>query len=126
MDGGFLVPVAFMLMIVAIVVGPAWLRSRDKREMQETLRVAIEKGQALPPEVIDALSADKEKRQPSATRDLRTGVVCIAVAVGMALLAYTFSFIAEEAMWSILGAAAIPGMIGVAFVVLSLVSKDRT
>ena len=47
------IPIAFFIMIGAIVLVPAWLKSKERKEMQATLRSAIEKGQPLPPEVID-------------------------------------------------------------------------
>ena len=50
------IPIAFFIMIGAIVLVPAWLKSKERKEMQATLRSAIEKGQPLPPEVIDSLS----------------------------------------------------------------------
>jgi len=66
MDGlEVLIPLAPFIMIIAIVVVPAWLKSKERKEMQATLRSAIEKGQPLPPEVIDSLSKDNIK--PPAT-----------------------------------------------------------
>ena len=58
MGAEILIPLAGCAMIAAIVVGPAWLKSRERREMQATLRASIEKGQPLPPEVIEAISGD--------------------------------------------------------------------
>ena len=61
--------------ITAIIVGPTWLKSREKREMQATLRHAMDKGQSLPPEVIDALIQDLSRNLPSRSSDLRRGVI---------------------------------------------------
>ena len=77
-DLEILIPLAPFLMVVAIVVVPAWLKSRERKEMQATLRTAIEKGQPLPPEVIDALSRDNIKAPATAGRDLRVGVILLA------------------------------------------------
>ena len=41
--------------ITAIVFGPQVLKYREKRDMQETIRHAVDKGQQLPPELIDAM-----------------------------------------------------------------------
>lgn len=59
--------------LTAIFVGPAYLRTREKRDVQKTVRAAIDKGQPLPPEVIDALSKEAARNLPSRTRDIRRG-----------------------------------------------------
>jgi hypothetical protein len=120
-----LIPLAPFLMVAAIVVVPAWLKSRERKEMQATLRVAIEKGQPLPPEVIDALSKDNVKTPSTAGRDLRVGVILLAVSIGVALFGYAVSFEESKAFYPIVGMAGIPGMIGLAFIILSFFNKNR-
>lgn len=122
---GILIPLAPFLMVIAIVVIPAWLKSKERREMQATLRSAIEKGQPLPPEVIDALSRDNIKPPSTAGRDLRVGVILLAVSIGIALFGYALSFKEWDAFYPISGIAAIPGMIGLAFIVLSFFNKNK-
>ncbi|GAD58448.1 hypothetical protein MBEBAB_0698 [Brevundimonas abyssalis TAR-001] len=114
-------------MVVAIIAIPAWLKSRDRREMQQTLRTAIEKGQALPPEVIDALSQDAAKTVPSAARDLRVGVIWLAVAVGIAAAGWGLSYADgdSEIFYVMGGLCAIPGFIGLAFIILSFFNKNK-
>lgn len=117
--------------ITAIIVGPTWLKSREKREMQATLRHAMDKGQTLPPEVIDALTQDVSRNLPSRTRDIRRGVIWLAVGIGMA----AFGLITEGGIhgdgWNggfdtgMLGVAAIPITIGLAFIVLSFFNKNK-
>jgi len=129
MDLGILIPLAPFIMVIAIVVVPAMLKSRERKEMQATLRAAIEKGQPLPPEVIEALSKDNIKPPATASRDLRVGVILLAVSVGIALFGSTFNFIGgyeeTKAVAPIIGVAAIPGMIGLAFVILSFFNKNK-
>ena len=122
-----LIPLAPFLMVVAIVAIPAWLKSRDRREMQQTLRTAIEKGQALPPEVIDALSQDAAKTVPSAARDLRVGVIWLAVAIGIAAAGWGLSYADgdSEIFYVMGGLCAIPGFIWLAFIVLSFFNKNK-
>ena len=126
MDGfEILIPLAPFLMVVAIVVIPAWLKSRERREMQATLRTAIEKGQPLPPEVIETISKENVKPPATAARDLRAGVILLSVAIGIALLGYAVSFAEMDAYYPIVGIAAIPGMIGLAFIILSFFNKNK-
>lgn len=124
--------VAFFGTIVAIFFGPTYLRSRERREVQETVRRAIDKGQDMPPEVIDALTKDVQKNLPSRTRDIRRGIIWLAVGIGMV----AFSLI-STAGWGhhddwggnvdngLMGLAAIPITIGLAYLVLSFFNKNK-
>lgn len=118
--------------IVAIILGPSWLKSREKQETQITVRNAIDKGQALPPELVEALTKDVTRNLPSRTKDIRRGVLWIAAGVGLGLLGLfsdmTWSGPAEldgSIANGMLGIAAIPFTIGVAFVILSFFNKNK-
>ncbi|MNE35446.1 hypothetical protein D3C80_1292060 [compost metagenome] len=119
------IPVAFFIMIGAIVIVPSWLKSKERKEMQATLRSAIERGQPLPPEVIDSLSKDNIKPPATAARDLRVGVILLALSLGFALFGYAVSFAEMDAFYPLVGIAAVPGMIGLAFIVLSFFNKNK-
>ncbi|HEY1072121.1 DUF6249 domain-containing protein [Brevundimonas sp.] len=119
------IPIAFFIMIGAIVLVPAWLKSKGRKDMQATLRSAIERGQPLPPEVIDSLSKDNIKPPATAARDLRVGVILLAVSLGVALFGYMVSFAEMDAFYPIAGSAAVPGMIGLAFIILSIFNKNK-
>jgi len=118
--------------ITAIFFGPAFLKFRERRETQETVRRAIDKGQDLPPEVLDALTRDVNKNLPSRTRDIRRGIIWLAVGIGIA----AFSMI-NNMGWSggddwhgnvgtgLLGFAAIPATIGLAFIILSFFNPNK-
>ena len=117
--------------ITAIIVGPTYLKSREKREMQTTVRHAIDKGQDLPPELIDAMTRDVASKLPSRTRDLRRGVIWMAVGIGIA----AFSVLTDmgwdngndwhEIGSGMLGIAAIPFTVGLAFIVLSFFNPNK-
>ena len=129
-----LTPILIVLIIfsaiTAIIFGPSYLKSREKREIQETVRHAIDKGQQLPPELIEAMTRDVASKLPSRTRDLRRGVIWLAVGIGIA----AFSFLSDLG-WDdhelqqigngLLGVAAIPVTIGLAFIVLSFFNPNK-
>ena len=48
--------------ITAIIVGPTYFKARERRDIQKTVRAAIDKGQPMPPEVIEA---DTIARKPA-------------------------------------------------------------
>ncbi len=119
-----LVPLSPFIMVIAIVGFGAWQKTRAQREMQTTLRAAIEKGQPLPPDVVESMSAAIH-RPPSATRDIRLGVILLAVSAGIALCGTVLGFFSDDAQHAFLAFAAIPAMIGLAFVVLSFFNKNK-
>jgi hypothetical protein len=111
--------------LVAIVVGPGWIKARERREVQVTVRTALDKGQPLPPEVIETLTRDIAQNLSSRTKDLRRGVLTLAAAAGIALLGYAIGMEEDKTFYPMLGVAAIPAMIGLAFVVLSFFNPNR-
>ena len=60
---GMVVAVAFWVCVAAIIVGPMWMRHRERQNMQDIVRVAYEKGQPVSPELIN-----QERRAESALR----------------------------------------------------------
>lgn len=119
-----LIPLTFFAMIAAIVVVPSWLKSRERRELQTTLRAAIEKGQPLPPEVIEAMTKNV-KTAPTAVSDMRTGIIWTAVGVGFGVFGFVLGYEHSDAYYPILGIAAIPVVIGLAFIALSFVNPNK-
>lgn len=108
----------------AAVVGPAillgfffWFRLKARREMQATIRVALDKGQELSPDLIDRLASPKKP----ADRDFRLGIIWLAVAIGIAL--FSFAIPDEEATQPLLGIAAFPFVIGIAYLILNKFAK---
>jgi hypothetical protein len=132
MDSGVLseavdvmIPIAAFAMVAAIVIVPRYFKSLERQKMADTVRLAIEKGQPLPPEVVEALTVGG-KREPTPRRDLRRGVTLIAVAVGLAVFGLVIGHGEHQVVHPIVGVAAIPGFIGLALVVIYLLEKPRT
>ena len=119
-----IVPIGAFAMVVAIVCLPFYFKSRERREMQRTLRAAIEKGQPMPPEVIDAMTKTV-KLPPTRLRDLRTGVIWLAVGIGVAGATYFGDFIHGDHDFDGFGIACIPAVIGVAYIVLSFFNPNK-
>ncbi len=113
--------------IVAIIVVPRWLKARERDNQHKTLQLAYEKGQQQPPELIEALTQDvKVKPKPSPERDLRTGVIWLGVAVGLAAFGYAIGFEEPDATYVLMGIAAIPAIIGLAIVIMSFLGRNRS
>ena len=112
------------LMIISIIVIPAWLKSKERREMQATLRAAIEKGQPVPAEMIDAMTKNV-KVAPTALSDIRTGIIWIAVGLGVCLFGFMIGFEEADAFHPMLALGGIPIIIGAAYVVLSFFNPNK-
>jgi hypothetical protein len=132
---GLLIPIFGIFMIIAIVIGPIWIRSyyreKERAQLHETLRMAYEKGQPPPPELIEKLTSGATvsiSTGAASESDLRRAIVLIAVGVGLGLLGlflgYGISLADNTGGWitgaAIAGSGAIPGMIGLAYLFLWL------
>lgn len=128
-----LVPIVFFLMIAVIVIVPQYLRYKDRARLHQTMRQAIEKGQPVPPELVGALTRPRVREadalatdlaypvEDRAQRDLRRGVVWLAIGVGLFLIGAGFYAGlydiggAPQTFASFAGMGAIPACIGLAF-----------
>ena len=127
-----MVPVMIVLIIfgsvASLFIAPRYFKSIERQKMAETLRIAIEKGQPLPSEVIDAMSSNVRAPglPPSPQRDLRTGIIWLGVGLGFAALGLTISFEEPDALFPLLGFATFPTFIGLAFIALGLLNKPKS
>ena len=108
------VPTVTMLVIGGIIVLITYFRFRRRREVQETIRIAIEKGQELPTEFLETISSPKSR--PKKDQDLRRGVVLTAVGLGIG--AFGFLVGEDDAVGPLMGIGSIPLLIGLALTAL--------
>jgi hypothetical protein len=112
--------------LAAIIIAPMYFRSQERQRMQDTLRLAIEKGEPLPTEMTEAISRNvKLPPPPSPGRDLRTGIIWLGVGVGLAACGVALGFEEPDATYPFIAFAAFPGFIGLAFVVLGLINRTK-
>jgi hypothetical protein len=123
---GLVVVVLIFGSIPAIIIASQYFKNRERLKMQEVVRLAIEKGQPLPPDIVDAISRGV-RPMPSANRDLRTGIIWLAVAAGLACFAYALGYSSDgaEGFWPMLGLSAFPAFIGLAFVIMGLLNRSK-
>ncbi|MDC7682023.1 DUF6249 domain-containing protein [Asticcacaulis sp. BYS171W] len=119
---GILAIIMIFGMPVFIVGIVAYFRAKDRAETQKTVRMAIEKGQTLPPEFLESLQKTGTLKEKTPERDIRSGLILIAVAGGLCVL----DFMHGDFMFGGLsGVAAIPGFIGVALLIMGIVGKRK-
>ena len=75
------VPAIVFGFVLAIVGGAFYVGYRETKERQETLRLAIEKGVAIPAELVESARGE---RNPD--KDLRNGIRQIFIGIGVGVL----------------------------------------
>ncbi len=113
------IPIAFFLVAGAIVFLALYFHFRNRREAQITVRTAIEQGQELSPEVLEAIKPKTAERSKDA--DLRRGVVLIACGLGIGAFGVILG--EQDAVRPLLGIGAAPFLVGLAFLCLWLFHK---
>ena len=109
-----MIPIVLFIVLGTVLVLYFWFRSRMRGEMQQTIRTAIDKGQELTPEIIDRLGQPKPRKD----RDLRLGIIAVAIALALVSFGALIPDKSDEAMQAMLAISAFPFFIGVAFFVL--------
>ena len=110
-----LIPIFMFVAIVLIFYIVLYFRQRSRADMQQTIRLALERGTELTPELISRLGAPAE---PSKNKDLRLSLIWFALAVGLALIGVATARFAIEALYGCLAGAALPFAIGVAYLIM--------
>lgn len=117
-----MIPIVMFIAIAVVFIALFWFRYKSRTQLQETIRIAMDKGIELSPDMIDRLGAPK---QPKA-KDLRLGVIWMSLAVALGLIALVNPGGEPEAVSGILAGAAFPFSIGSAYLLLFyLVSKKE-
>ncbi len=119
------IPLASFAMIIAIVWMFQHFAYRKRSESFQTLRLAIEKGQPLTSEALEAMA-----RMSSPIADLRRGIVFVAIAAGFASFATILGMgpggdgERVEVMRGLYGIATFPLFIGLAFLGLHYFANE--
>ena len=111
---GEMIPIVMFIGLTIVLCLFFWFRMRTRRDMQKTIRTALDKGQELSPEIIDRLGSPK----PAKDKDLRVALVWLALALGLGVFGFVFPEYEEELQKIFLGIAAFPFFIGTAYFVM--------
>lgn len=108
------VPISMFVGLTIAICIFFWFRYRARSEMQQTFRMALDKGQELTPEIIDRLGQPK----PSKDKDMRLGVIWLALGVSLVLFGFGIPDDEGEVSRIFMGISAFPFAIGVAYMIL--------
>lgn len=112
MDEGTIVPIAVFTAGVLIVFVVMYFKAKTRAGVQKTIRLALEKGNELTPELLDRLAAPKQ----SQSSDLRRGVIGLSIGIGFALFG---TIIGEpDAVRPMIGVGMFPAIIGIGYLIL--------
>ena len=110
MDPGAIVPIFFFLAVFGIVAMTLWRRLMVERERQQTIRLAIERGQALDASLVEKLMAPPPNKE--ASNPFTWPVAILSTGLGLAVFGMFMRQIEEDAFWPLLGSGCMIGIIG--------------
>lgn len=117
-----MIPISLFIGLTVVLCLFFWFRYRTRNDMQATIRAAIDKGQELSPEIIDRLGAPKAPRD----RDLRLSLLWIAIALGTGVFGFMVPDGGDHAEQALLGIAAFPFFIGLAYLIMWRFGETRS
>ena len=123
------VAITFWLVIFGISALGIWSAMSRERERQQTIRIAIERGQQLDPEVLEKVmsrsASHKSEDGPASWVHLMIGgIITLSVGPGLALMGVLLGRSAPEAYWPLLGAGALVATIGLGILVAAVVWRS--
>ena len=107
-----MVPIVMFICVAVVVIAAFWFRYRARDGVQQTIRIALDKGQELSPELIDRLGHPKAPKN----KDFRLAILWLSISAGLLLIA--FAIPEPDAFRGILAGAAFPFTIGIAYLIL--------
>jgi hypothetical protein len=112
-----LVPIVAIAFSLSIPIISIIIDHFNRKSKMKVIEKAIEKGVTL-----EGLTLE-EKKEPRGP--YRSGMVVLAVGIGMAIFAFLMASVEIEAFYPILGAASIPVLIGIALMINDRINYDR-
>lgn len=117
-----MVPIVLFLTPAVIVLIVSYFNSRKRTTIHETLRYAIDKGQTLSPDLLEKMSLVTDPIRA----DLRRGVLFLAFGAAFAVLGTLIGMEEAEAVRPMLGVAAFPIFMGIAYIGLWAFSRGKS
>jgi len=110
MDEDVVGPIFFFVMIIAVVWLRVWRSATLEKERQQTVRLAIERGQQLDAALVEKLLTPVTPSLPKNPYSLPFGF--ISAGLGVAIFGGFMRQIEDEAFWPITGAGCIILLVG--------------
>ncbi|MFT7652409.1 MAG: putative membrane protein SpoIIM required for sporulation [Candidatus Azotimanducaceae bacterium] len=114
-----LVPITLFLMIATVIWLVVYFKFRTRQELQITVRDAVAAGNSLSGEALENLMAALQPKRS----DLRRGLLWMALALAIGVFAIAIND--TDATGPVLGVAAFPFFIGLAYFLLWRLGGDK-
>ena len=115
-----LVPIVLFTVIAVTFCVKYFFAHRNRQDTQNTVRLALERGQPLSPELLDRLG----QTPPPRRNDLRRGVVGICLGIGLGAFGLVLG--QPDAVRPMLAVGLVPLLLGFAYLVLWRLSGNKT
>jgi Domain of unknown function (DUF6249) len=116
--GPYIVGAAFWIFIGAAAVAGIVADYKRRRAGVEVLRMAVEKGLQLDPELIEKLtSSGREGGEVEPVSVKLGGIITVASGVGLCLLSFFVSRVHPDALYPILGAGVLAICVGIGLLI---------
>lgn len=114
-----IVPVVLFVAIALTYCAKYFFAHRTRQDTQATVRMALERGEALTPDLLDRLGPPP----PPKRNDLRRGVVGVCLGIGIGAFGLVLG--EPEAVRPMLAVGLVPLLLGLAYLVLWRLSGDK-
>lgn len=109
-----IIPVVMFIVMGFVLALFFYYRYRGRVEVQSTIRLALEKGNELTPELLDRMA--ESKGGSSKERDLRRGMVSMGIGTACALFGFILG--EDDAVRPLIAIGMFPLLVGIAYLVL--------
>ncbi len=117
-DPGILIPIVMFIMLGLVLIAYFYWNHRNRASIMETVQKAIDRGDALTPELLMQLGAAGNPK----VRDMRRGIVFLAL--GVAGLLCSLFFDIDQVVNGIRAGAVFPLMLGIGFLLVWKLNRD--
>ncbi len=111
MQEEIVIPVAFFMTICGVIWLRSWRTITSERERQQTIRLAIERGQQLDAALVEKMLAPPNPKLPANPYTVPLGF--LAAGVGLAVLGLFLRQVGgDDAFWPVAGAGCMVAILG--------------
>lgn len=114
LDEDIVIPIVLFGGLTIVMCFYFWYRYRSRADAQQTIRLALDKGQELSPELVDRLGHPRASKD----KDLRVAIIWLALAAGLVLIGFAVPDGGADALRGLLAGAAFPFVIGIAYLIM--------
>ena len=114
-----LVPIVLFLAIAVIYCVKYYYAHRTRQDVQSTVRVALERGDPLTPDLLDRLVQAPAPRRT----DLRRGVIGVGLGIGLGVFGLLVG--EPDAVRPMLAVGMVPLLLGLAYLILWRLNGDK-